>query len=118
MDQVSFLKELLVMQVAGTAHWRTEKADEYPHDADRNIKAAKELSSLAESLEAIPEDDPLWAEYAGANDVAAEADAAIHLSEGLSDTVRQIGFYHAAPSAREFLQELISEARKIVAETV
>ena len=49
---------------------------------------------------------------------AAEADAAIHLSEGLSDTVRQIGFYHAAPSAREFLQELISEARKIVAETV
>lgn len=50
--------------------------------------------------------------------MAAEADAAIHLSEGLSDTVRQIGFYHAAPSAREFLQELISEARKIVAETV
>ena len=50
--------------------------------------------------------------------MAAEADAAIHLSEGLSDTVRQIRFYHAAPSAREFLQELISEARKIVAETV
>ena len=118
MDQVSFLRELLIEDVAGTAHWRVEKAAEYPHDADRNLEAAKDLSALAESLENIPADDLLWAEYAGVNDAAAEGSEAIRLAELLSDIIRQIGFYHAAPSGREFLQELIREARKVAAETV
>ena len=45
-----------------TAYWRREKAREYPDD-DRNLKAASLCNELSKSVEAIPDDDPLFVEY-------------------------------------------------------
>jgi hypothetical protein len=111
------------MQVEGTAEWRIQKAAEYPHDADRNLEAAKDLSALAKSLEEIPADDPLWADCERVSEAEAESDESdrmILLSEWLSDRLKDVDFRDACPEdGRAFLQEIIGKAREIaVDETV
>ncbi len=55
----SHLKELLVVDIQGQADWRTRKAEEYPED-ERNARCSVALSRLAESVEAISDDHPLF----------------------------------------------------------
>ena len=55
----SHVKELLVVNIQGQADWRTRKAEEYPED-ERNARCSVALSRLAESVEAISNDHPLF----------------------------------------------------------
>jgi hypothetical protein len=101
----------LVEDVGGTADWRAQKAVEYPHDAERNLSAAEDLSALAKSLDDLAEDDPLWRDYAWANEAAILTGRAIQAVEWLNDRLKAIGFHEAAPAdGRAFLQEFLQES--------
>lgn len=62
MDADEF-KEQIALAVEGTADWRAQKAEEYPHDT-RNARSAEALSNLALRLRQLPADHPkftaLW----------------------------------------------------------
>ena len=47
------IKENLVMDIEGTAHWRECKAKEYPED-ERNAECAKALRDAAAAINALP----------------------------------------------------------------
>ena len=50
----------LAGDLASTADWRLRKAEEYPED-DRNMEAAKLLTTLAEGVLSLGNDHPLVA---------------------------------------------------------
>ena len=58
MDALSEHKELLIGEIATSAEWRAEKAQEYPEDA-RNEQSATALLALVENLAALAPTDPL-----------------------------------------------------------
>lgn len=112
-DQVSSLKEMLVERVEDQAEWRAQKAEEYPHDADRNLRASEDLLALANSLKGIADDNPLWLAYACV--VHDDNNGALLLCERESEVLGDIGFRQAVPDGREFLRELLQAAEREVA---
>ena len=55
-------KELLISDISCTAHWRWEKAEEFPTHA-RNMKAASALHELEVFIESLPEDHLVFESY-------------------------------------------------------
>lgn len=48
-------KDEMAEHVGFQADWREEKAREHPHDAARNLDAARSLRQLSKSISAMPD---------------------------------------------------------------
>lgn len=81
--------ELLILEVGSTAHWRAEKAEEYPDD-ERNAVAAKELEELEKALEDLPSDDPRFEAIEKIQDVLVDDD--MYPGEELNSYISRTGF--------------------------
>ena len=100
----SSISELLGDQVEGTADWRREKAKEFPNDADRNLKAAKELDQLAVEIEAL-DGSEIHNQISELLDTLSD-DAFSHwtdVSEAVSAELRSVWF-HTSCTGQEFLE--------------
>jgi hypothetical protein len=97
-DSILALEELI--DLASTAHWRSEKALEYPDD-ERNEIAAKILSELADEFAAL-EGSPVHRQLAKLmSEVPGE-----ECSEIVSDNLREVGFTWQPESAIELLNSI------------
>ena len=56
MTNVTEFKQVVVHEIEGTIFFRKERAELYPED-DRNIQCAESLTTLAENLDKLPDDD-------------------------------------------------------------
>ena len=56
MISIREFKKVLLMEIEGAIFFRKEKAEQYPKD-DRNIQCAESLTTLAENLNKLPDDD-------------------------------------------------------------
>ena len=97
----------LAGDLAATAEWRLEKAEEYPGD-ERNAKAAEELSELAEGVVALGrKKHPLIVRYNALFDSV--DDDTLSLVEIQFQMLDCIGFVATYESAEELLTDLLTE---------
>jgi hypothetical protein len=95
------IREQLQMQFESIAHWRREKAQQYPDDT-RNAEAALMLDHLAATVADIPDDT--LAAYA---ELFQDGDDPYHDVSEESEMMRVIGFHSAYTTATAFLKEFI-----------
>ena len=101
-------KQFLIDAIESTAHWRSEKSDEYPED-NRNIGSSRALTNLGTSLAMLPDNNPslmkLWRQECDAGD-----DHGLYHSEILSETLRRYGVHDGGGGdAESFLVDLADE---------
>jgi hypothetical protein len=92
------LEELI--DVAGTAEWRRQKAEQYPGD-NRNTEAAELLDTVAKDFAALDGSDVhrrIESAY------LADDTAAINATEIVSEELRSVGFHSWPKSGRELLE--------------
>lgn len=56
MTNATEFKKVLLMEIEGAIYFREQRAELYPED-DRNIQCAESLTTLAENLKKLPDDD-------------------------------------------------------------
>jgi hypothetical protein len=95
------LSTLIADDVEFAAEWRELKADEYPHDARRNLEAAARLTRIAADLKELEGSEMHWR--------LANACARDHtrFSETLLELTRAVGFRSSAKTGAEFVIELL-----------
>ena len=59
MTNATEFKKVLLMEIEGAIFFREGKAKQYPED-DRNIQCAESLTTLAENLNKLPNDDLMF----------------------------------------------------------
>ncbi|WP_143278259.1 hypothetical protein [Bradyrhizobium sp. UFLA03-84] len=97
---IGMLSESLSM----SAEWRREKAEEFPHDANRNLEAAAELDRLAaEALKAVG--SSLDRRFSQAFERVEED--CLCWTEQESQLIREVGF-HWSGDINDFINTLIS----------
>ena len=101
----------LATDIAGTAFWRHQKADEFPQD-DRNLAAALLLDRLACEIRALGEDTPVVSQWKQVSDQLQrriEADKNYEFSDlslECSEYLRRIGFSEFRNSGAQYLMQL------------
>lgn len=101
-------REMLAEEFKGQAHWRRQKAEEYPNDA-RNMKAAELLEKLAETVTDCP--DELIFDYLHfGEDEEFDEDKLFKFQEVKSERFRFIGFGWHPATAEEVLRSILTEA--------
>jgi hypothetical protein len=93
-------REILQGDIEGTAHWRSEKAAEFPDDR-RNLAAVRFLEAMAATVPDIP--SHLMRKY-----LAAFKDP--NAAEVQSEMLRAVGFNSAYKSATDFVETFLSLA--------
>jgi hypothetical protein len=99
------MKLEVLIDVTGTADWRRQKAEEYPHD-ERNCEAVKLLDEIAKDMAALEGSDlhrqieGLWVD--GTSE---------RFSETVSDQLRSVGFHSWPKSGRELLEAIADRLR-------
>ncbi len=102
-------KERLLLQIQSAAHWRAEKAEEYPED-ERNAQSATSLYALAERINALPSDHSdirrLWNIEKESDD-----DQSLLLTKLLSEILSRYGFDDTSEMGdpEQFLSSFVSE---------
>ena len=102
-------KEHLLLQIQSAAHWRAEKAEEYPED-ERNAQSATALNALADRFSALPSDHSdirrLWNIEKESDD-----DQSLLLTKLLSEILSRYGFDDTSEMGdpEQFLSSLVSE---------
>ncbi len=100
------IDELIGFEVQSTAHWRREKAEQFPDDA-RNLEAARELDVLAAEIGSLEGSEihrqiaDLTERLYGGDDNS--LDFVEDLNEDVSAALRSIGF-HGSYTGLEFLE--------------
>lgn len=115
--------EILIDSVESSAHWRGEKADEYPDDK-RNQRSSAALDKLAERLRKLPTDNEHAQTYEATLERLIELDQAHQIVEHESHYIGRYGFDYPEngdPEAfltglNEHYQELLEEAEEEEAE--
>lgn len=104
-ERVVGLRQALVEEVERQADWRTEKAAEYPDDAERNLRASAKLRALAASLGDLRDDDPLWLAYACA--IGSGGFQVVEWLGAIIGAARFWGYWPSGDDGRQFLRELL-----------
>jgi hypothetical protein len=116
--------ESLIEHVESSAHWRAQKAEQYPNDK-RNERSSRALTELAENLRALPADDKYGGAYEAVMDRLVELkDELLQVIEHESQYIGRYGFdYPQDGDPVDFLsdltetyQEWVSEAEEHIAE--
>lgn len=115
--------EMLIDSVESSAHWRGEKADQYPDDR-RNQRSSAALDKLAERLRKLPADNEHAQTYEALLERLIELDRVHQVSEHESHYIGRYGFDYPEdgdPEAfltglNEHYQELVEEAEEEEAE--
>lgn len=94
-------KELLLLEIESTAMWRSQKANEYPHDEMRNRNAYESLMQLHDFVEKLPNNHPLFQWYNSAN---SEREV-----EWINSEIRAFGFQNIVESPTEYIKSLVKE---------
>ncbi len=107
------LNELIGYQVQNSAHWRRDKAEQFPDDI-RNLRAAEELERLAEQIEQLENSElHKWVRDIADRVTAADnGDGWFKIGEEISAELRSIGFHSSYESGEQFLEwfcELLEE---------
>jgi hypothetical protein len=91
-----------LVDCAGTAYWRRQKAIEFPDD-ERNLEAARELDRLDVEIAAL-EGSELHAQL----DKFFEGEEGVLIAAPIiSDILRQVGFSRWYGTGEELLQEIV-----------
>jgi hypothetical protein len=94
------ISNLIADDVEYAADWRSMKADEFPHDAARNLEAAATLYRIAADLKTLEGSHWHWR-------VQALCSANYErYSETLFELTRAVGFRSSSKTGLEFLEEL------------
>ncbi|MBR1154770.1 hypothetical protein [Bradyrhizobium sp. JYMT SZCCT0428] len=91
-----------LVDCAGTAYWRRNKAIEFPDD-ERNLQAAHELDRLAVEIAAL-EGSKLHAQL---DKIFEDEDSGLIAMSFISDMLRQIGFSRWYATGEELLQAIV-----------
>lgn len=94
---------LIGFEVESSAYWRRQKAEEFPQDADRNLRAAELLDRIAADLKAQVGTDLHRQVFDLAENAPEEFGVAV------SDLTRQVGFYPVAETGEKFLKALVEK---------
>lgn len=90
---------LIADEIENTAEWRFEKAEQFPEDADRNLRAAGILSGIAAGLRSLEGTSSHWWLLG-----ACRSDP-----NGYTDTLQQlaraVGFRSSSQNAEQFLAD-------------
>jgi hypothetical protein len=92
----------LLVDCAGTAYWRREKAVKFPDDP-RNLEAARELDRLAAEVAAL-EGSEL---HLRLDKVFEDEDDGMAAMTVISDMLRQVGFSRWYDTGDELLQAIV-----------
>ena len=113
------INEIIGFQVEGTAHWRRQKAEQFPDDR-RNLEAAEELDRLAEEIGKLGGSDlhqRIDALIKLTNDTRSE-DVHTELCEIVSAELRGIGFHGGYESGAAFLEWYCAEFEELLREHI
>lgn len=107
-----------VMELEGTAHWRTEKAEQYSDDR-RNTEAAKMLTELAEQLRKLA-GSPKAVAFEKLHDFifsdddpdADDPDNGLEVVRLWSEYRSRVGFNNFPEDAETYLDDLMELARE------
>ena len=91
-----------------SAEWRRQKAEEYPHDASRNLSAATQLGVLAKSAANV--EAGRAAQYAEL--FGGEGDSCRAVEEE-QEMIRSVGFHSFWDTADEFIDDLIARIKRV-----
>jgi hypothetical protein len=91
-----------LVDCAGTAYWRRNKAVEFPGD-ERNLEAARELDRLAVEIAAL-EGSKLHVQL---DKIFEDEDSGLIAMSVTSDMLRQIGFSRWYATGEELLQAIV-----------
>ncbi|SDI54151.1 MULTISPECIES: hypothetical protein [Bradyrhizobium] len=91
-----------LVDCAGTAYWRRNRAIEFPGDT-RNTEAASELDRLAIEVAAL-EGSKLHMQL---DKIFEDEDSSLIAMSVISDMLRQIGFSRWCATGEEFLQAIV-----------
>jgi hypothetical protein len=97
-----FIEIGALVDCAGTAYWRREKAIEFPDDV-RNLEAARELDRLAVEIAAL-EGSKL---HALLDKFFEDEDGGLIAMPVISEILRQVGFSRRYDTGEELLQAIV-----------
>jgi hypothetical protein len=106
------LMEIVGYQVESSAAWRREKAEQFPRDSHRNLRAAEELERLGKEIGELEGSD-IHTRVREALD-RMDADDSHELSVSMSAEIRSIGFSNNHDSGRSFLEWICAEVEDII----
>ena len=97
-----FIEIGALVDCAGTAYWRREKAIEFPDDV-RNLEAARELDRLAVEIAAL-EGSKLHAQL---DKLFEDKEGGLIAMPIISEILRQVGFSRWYDTGEELLQAIV-----------
>ena len=101
MATFSDAKEFFLIEIENTALWRTKKAQEYPHDRQRNMKANYILLELYDYVEKLSEDHPIFLWWHSPDDE--------QFKINISHEIRMFGFQNQSEFIEDFVERLGKE---------
>jgi hypothetical protein len=108
------IREVLAQHCEASAHWRTEKAAEYPED-QRNLAAAEALGMLATYIRRLPPNDERMLILESLRPAHLE-DTMMLGGEETQRLVERYGFDRAADDPKGFLDDLVDAVTRDEAE--
>ena len=97
----SEIKELMLLEIEGTAHWRATLAHRFPDSKEINLKASKALNKLHEYVEKLPEHFTIfnWCENA-----VKESEIS-----WFNDELRRYGYQNQSETPEQFISRITQE---------
>jgi hypothetical protein len=113
-DAGETLIEFEALELEGTAHWRSEKAEQHPDD-ERNAEAASLCLNIAKRLRALESHSKQAAEFEALHDFiftdATDEGDSIEVVRLWGEYRSRVGFDNFPLSAEEYLDDLLEIAR-------
>ena len=97
-------KELFIIEIETTVTFRYQRAEQFPHDKEKNIKAAEALQRLSIFVENLPDVHQVFIWWLSTTSDMNTEYAKIE--------IRQFGFQNLSETPEMFIDRLVSEGIK------